>query len=278
MDTLATTTAARFTDPAAAGEAVIELVRLGTPPQRLLVAMRDARAQRAFATRYGIAELPHPAAGRTGIAAALERITAAEADSQRATLADVLVGAGFGRERAVALERALGPDDVLLILPEQAPATALGTLVRHRADLGTGVLQHVIPLREERLVVAKHAVVESEVIVRTDVIAEVRTFEVPLEREEFVIERRRYGADGTPGELETVRIPLRHEEVTVTKRTVVTEQVDVRKERFIELERVSQTVRHEELRIEADPGAVVHYGDGVPGGGALRSEPGARSS
>jgi uncharacterized protein (TIGR02271 family) len=272
VDTLATTTAARFTDPAAAGEAVVELVRLRTSPQGLRVAMRDARAQRAFATRYGIAELPHPAAGRSGLAAAFERITSAESESQRTSLADALVGAGFERERAGALDRTLAEGDVLLIVPADAPAAALGALIRHRADLGTGVLQHVIPLREERLVVGKHAVVESEVVVRTDVIGEVRTFEVPVEREELVIERRRFAADGTPGELETVRIPLRHEEVTLTKRTVVTEEVDVRKERFVEVERVSEIVRHEELRIEADPGAVVRYGEG------FRSEPGARSS
>jgi uncharacterized protein (TIGR02271 family) len=272
VDTLATTTAARFTDPAAAGDAVVELVRLKTPPQRLRVAMRDARAQRTFATRYGIAELPHPG-GRGGIAAALERITGPESEGPRPTLADALVGAGFERERAGALERALGPDDVLLIVPEDAPAAALGALVRHRADLGTGVLQYVIPLRAERLAVGKHAVVENEVVVRTDVISEVRTFEVSVEREEFVIERRRFGTDGRPGELETTRIPLRHEEVVVTKRTVVTEEIDVRKERFVEVERVSGTVRHEELRIEADPGARVRFGEGV-----LRSEPGARSS
>ncbi len=287
MDTLATTTAARFTDPAAAGEAAVELVRLKTPPQRLRVAMRDARAQRAFATRYGIAELPHPSGGRSGIAAALERITGPESETPRTTLADALVGAGFGRERAGALERALGEGDVLLIVPEDAPAAALGALVQHRADLGTGVLQYVIPLRAERLAVAKHAVIENEVVVRTDVISEVRTFEVTVEREEFVIERRRFGADGRPGELETTRIPLRHEEVIVTKRTVVTEEVDVRKERFVEVERVGGTVRHEELRVEADAGASVRYGEGVlrsePGAlrsepGALRSEPGARSS
>lgn len=280
MDTLATTTAARFTDPAAAGEAVVELVRLKTSPQRLRVAMRDARAQRAFATRYGIAELPHPSAGRSGIAAAFERITATESEAGRPTVSDALVGAGFERERAGALERALGEGDVLLIVPEDAPAAALGALVRHRADLGTGVLQHVIPLRAERLAVGKHAVVENEIVVRTDVISEVRTFEVPVEREEFVIERRRFDADGRPGELETIRIPLRHEEVVVTKRTVVTEEVDVRKERFVEVERVSGTVRHEELWVEADAGAAVRYGAGVLRSepGALRSEPGARSS
>jgi uncharacterized protein (TIGR02271 family) len=287
VETLATTTAARFTDPAAAGEAVVELVRLKTPPQRLRVAMRDARAQRAFATRYGIAELPHPSGGRGGLAAAFERITSPESEGPRPTLTDALVGAGFERDRAGALERALGPDDVLLIVPEDAPAAALGTLVRHRADLGTGVLQYVIPLRAERLAVGKHAVVENEIVVRTDVVSEVRTFEVSLEREDFVIERRRFGADGRPGELETTRIPLRHEEVVVTKRTVVTEEVDVRKERFVEVERVSGTVRHEELRIEADADAAIRYGEGVVRSdqaaftsepGALRSEPGARSS
>ncbi len=162
---------------------------------------------------------------------------------------------------------------MLLIVPEDAPAAALGALVRHRADLGTGVLQYVIPLRAERLAVTKHAVVESEVVVRTDVISEVRTFEVTVEREEFVIERRRFGADGRPGELETTRIPLRHEEVTLTKRTVVTEEVDVRKERFVEVERVGGTVRHEELRVEADPGAPVRYGEGVLRSGRARSDP-----
>ncbi|GAC1578263.1 MAG: YsnF/AvaK domain-containing protein [Candidatus Elarobacter sp.] len=283
MDTLAATTPARFTDREIAGAAVVELVRLGTPPQRLRVAMRDARAQQTFAQRYAIGELSHPHAGRSALSAALGRITATEAD-EPVSFARELVDSDVPADRAAALDRALGEGDVLLVVPPEAPAAALGVLVRHHADLGSGVVQRVIPLREERLVLRKHDVAEGEVTVRTDVISEVRTFEVPVEREEFVIERRRFAADGTAGGVEVTRIPLRHEEVVVTKHTVVTEEVEVRKERFVEVANISETVRHEELRVDADPGAVVRYGPGTTAAGTgtldgatLRSEPGARS-
>lgn len=263
MKTLAAATTALFDDPEIAGDAVVELVRIGTTPHALLVGMHDVRAQHAFAERYGIGELRHPHAGRSALAMTLDRLTALDGERTDVSFADALVGAGIASDTAEAADRALVDGGVLLLVPAAAPADALGVLLRHRADLGTGVLEEVIPLREELLHVEKHAVTEHEVVVRTEVISEIRTFEVPLEREELVIERRRPLADGTMGEPEEMRIPLQHEEVQLTKQTILTAEVDVRKERSVDVAHVSETVRHEELRVEADPDVPVAYGEGL---------------
>lgn len=261
MKTLAAATAALFGDADAAGEAVVELVRIGTSPPALLAGMQDVREQRAFVQRYGIGELRHPHAGRSGLAMTFDRLTALDGERIDVSFADALVGAGIPSGTADALDRTLEDGGVLLVVPAAAPADALGVLLRHHADLGSGVVQRVIPLREERVHVEKHAVAEHEVVVRTEVISETRTFEVPLEREELVIERRRTRADGTWDEPEELRIPLQHEEVQIVKQTVVTAEVDVRKERSVDVAHVSETVRHEELRVEADPGAPLVYGE-----------------
>lgn len=261
MKTLAAATAASFDDQDAAGEAVTELVRLGAAPRALLVGMHDVREQRAFAQRYGVGELPHPHAGRSSLAMTFDRLTAVDGERSDVSFADALVGAGIPSGTADALDGALEDGDVLLVVPAAAPADALGVLLRHHADLGTGVVQRVIPLREERVHVEKHPVTEHEVVLRTEVISEMRTFEVPLEREELVIERRRPRADGTWDEPEELRIPLHHEEVQLVKQTIVTAEVDVRKERSVDVAHVSETVRREELRVEADPGVPVVFSE-----------------
>jgi stress response protein YsnF len=51
-----------------------------------------------------------------------------------------------------------------------------------------------------------------------------------------------------------VRIPLRAEEVTVERRVVTTEEVVIRQRHSAAVERVSETVRQERLRVEQPEG------------------------
>jgi len=57
-------------------------------------------------------------------------------------------------------------------------------------------------------------------------------------------------AGGTIGQNEEIRIPLSEERVNVSKSTVVTEEVEVGKRQVAGVERVSDTVRHEELIVD----------------------------
>jgi uncharacterized protein (TIGR02271 family) len=120
-------------------------------------------------------------------------------------------------------------------------------------DRNTGDSRSV-ELREEELRVEKERVQAGEVRLRKEVTTEERTVEVPVTREEVVIERRPAAsgreAGGTINEGEEIRIPLMEEEIRVEKTPVVREEVSLRKEQVQDTERVSETLRREEARID----------------------------
>ena len=112
-----------------------------------------------------------------------------------------------------------------------------------------------LQLREEELRARKQPVQTGEVQIRKDVVEEQRTIDVPVTREEAVVERRPVEprpADEQIGEGESIRVPLRGEQVDVDKQPVVTEEVEVGKRPVQETERVTETVRREEARVERE--------------------------
>ncbi len=121
-------------------------------------------------------------------------------------------------------------------------------------DYNTEAAQNV-QLREEQLNVNKQAVQTGQVGIRKEVVTEQQSVDVPVSREEVVIERR--PASGQPsdtpiGEGETYRIPVREEQVTVDKQPVVREEVSLGKRQVQDTQRVSDTVQREEARIERE--------------------------
>jgi uncharacterized protein (TIGR02271 family) len=115
-----------------------------------------------------------------------------------------------------------------------------------------------LELREEELRTEKERVQAGEVRLRKEVVTEQRTIEVPVTREEVVIERRPavagQEAGGSIGEGQEIRIPIMEEEVRVEKTPVVREEVSLKKRQVQDTERVSETVRREEARIEESGG------------------------
>jgi uncharacterized protein (TIGR02271 family) len=111
-----------------------------------------------------------------------------------------------------------------------------------------------IELKEEELHAEKQRVQAGEVRVRKEVVNEERTIEVPVTREEVVIERRPAAegrtASGRIDDDEEIRIPLTEEEVRVEKTPVVREEVTLKKRQVQGTQEVSDTVRREEARIE----------------------------
>ena len=111
-----------------------------------------------------------------------------------------------------------------------------------------------IAVREEELQAHKQLVETGEVRIRKEVVTEHRTLEVPVQREEVVIERRT--PTGEP--VEEIRIPVREEQVTVEKRPVVKEEVTVGKRVVQGTERVGGEVHKEVVRVEREGDVDIH--------------------
>ena len=144
---------------------------------------------------------------------------------------------------------------------------------RVRAEEGARV-----ELVEEQLRARTRPVQTGEVTIRKEVVSETRTIEVPVRREELVIERHpveRRPIDSGAGPAdplveqlldrlrhmqpgETLRIPIIEEEVVVHKRPVVVEEITLGKRTIQETQEVSDTVRREQARIEEHGQVRVH--------------------
>lgn len=120
----------------------------------------------------------------------------------------------------------------------------------------TGDREQRILLRGEILRTHRERVKRGEVRLRKEVVTENQTVEVPVTREELVIERvtptDREAASGEIGSDNEIRVPLSEERVRVDKQPVVNEEVRVGKRAVQRNERVSDDVRHEELRVDKD--------------------------
>ncbi len=118
-----------------------------------------------------------------------------------------------------------------------------------------------VQLREERLQPRKEQVKAGEVEVRKEVHTEHKTVNVPVEREEVVIERRPVGGRAAAGDIkaEEIRIPVKEEKVSVGKEAVVKEEVSVGKRKVRDNKTVSGQVRSEELVVETEGDAKVRH-------------------
>jgi uncharacterized protein (TIGR02271 family) len=110
-------------------------------------------------------------------------------------------------------------------------------------------------LREEELQARKTSQETGRVSLGKEVVEEQRTMDVPVQREEVYVERHpvdRQPADRPIDETadERISVPVRQEQVEVSKRPVVYEEVGVGKRQLTETQQVSDTVRREELRTD----------------------------
>jgi uncharacterized protein (TIGR02271 family) len=111
-----------------------------------------------------------------------------------------------------------------------------------------------IELLGEVLRVHKERVSRGEVAIRKEVVTEQQHIEVPVTREELVIERHavneRQPTNAQIGRDQEIRIPLTEEEVRVEKRPVVREEVNVGTKKVQETRQVADTTRREELKVD----------------------------
>ena len=144
-----------------------------------------------------------------------------------------------------------------------------------------------VPLYEEELIPRTVAVQTGELRVRKRVVTETRMIEVPVRREEVIVERvsvphaesiitdeapateeSRLGTDEPITELgadqDITRIPIREEQIVLQKRVVVREYVTVSKRIVEQTRQVSGIIRREEPRVETEGNAPVAASEGVP--------------
>ncbi len=111
-----------------------------------------------------------------------------------------------------------------------------------------------VPVQEEELTATRREVDRGSVRVEKDVVEEEQTLDVPVTEERVTVNRRTVDREATGEETSfeggTIDVPVRGEEVDVEKRTRVTEEVEIGKEAVESTERVSDTVRREEVRVD----------------------------
>jgi len=117
-----------------------------------------------------------------------------------------------------------------------------------------------IPVIEEELTATVRPQEAGAVRVQKDVVAEERTLEVPVTEERLRVERRVVDRPASAADLaalqdEVIEVPLRTETVDIQKEARVKEEVVLSKEAVQRTERVSDTVRREEVYID-DEGTV----------------------
>lgn len=116
-------------------------------------------------------------------------------------------------------------------------------------------------LRKEELDIAKNKVQTGEVEISKEIIEEQKVMDIPVTREEVVIERRAIKnepSDLPIGEEKTIRIPVSEEQVEVGKHTVITGEVAFHKREVQEEKQINETIKREEARIykNGDPNIV----------------------
>ena len=167
----------------------------------------------------------------------------------------MVTGTAAEIDRVAAIMRRHGVEE-FDIYDIPAPATATATAPRTTAPVADN---DNIKLYEERLVVDKDRHKAGEVAIGKHVETQTAQVSVPVEKERIVVERR--DATGNtvvnPGSVdfrdgEVAHVDLYEETANVQKQAFVREEVSVRKEVERDTVQASETIRREELDIDAD--------------------------
>ncbi|HEY0442865.1 MAG TPA: YsnF/AvaK domain-containing protein [Candidatus Limnocylindrales bacterium] len=126
-----------------------------------------------------------------------------------------------------------------------------------------------VPVHEEQLRAETRREQAGEVAVGKNVVEERREMDVPVSRDEVqvtrhAVDRPSEGDETAFGDGGTIRVPVTAEQVQVTKEPRVVEEIEISKRPVTQTQRVSDTVKREEVNVD-DSGNV------LTGAGASRS-------
>ena len=112
-------------------------------------------------------------------------------------------------------------------------------------------------LKKEQLDLAKEWIQTGEVNIYKENFTEEKSFTVPVEYEELVIEKKDLTsatAEPEAGSTEVIRILLSKEQVQFTKKRVTLEDVSIYKQQIKDIRHIEETLKREELKVRI-PGA-----------------------
>jgi uncharacterized protein (TIGR02271 family) len=132
-------------------------------------------------------------------------------------------------------------------------------------EVGRGVREGeeiTVPVVEERLKAGVRETEAGRARVVKDVRQERQSIDVPVEREEVYVTERAVDRPATEADLamreRDIEVPLREQEVVTSKEARVVGEVNVRKDVKRDTERVTDTVRREEVHVEGAESDRVH--------------------
>lgn len=109
-----------------------------------------------------------------------------------------------------------------------------------------------ISLRKEELDIDKKRVQKGEVELGKEIVEEKKSVDVPVEREEVVIERKNLNDEASDAPItneETIHIPVSEDEIDVDKHTVTNGEVTAHKRTIEDTHHVDENLKREEARI-----------------------------
>jgi uncharacterized protein (TIGR02271 family) len=167
---------------------------------------------------------------------------------------------GIGVPERVALDHASDLDNgrIAVIVEDDTNNEIDGSKLKNGYSEGfNDDEEREIKLREEQLDVQKNTVQSGEVEISKKVESHEETVHVPVKKEEVYIEHKSVDndddLDGRPiDDGENIRIPIREEKLEVTKKPVVTDEIVIGKRTVEETERVSDTVKKEDLLVDGE--------------------------
>jgi len=126
-----------------------------------------------------------------------------------------------------------------------------------------------VPVIEEELRAGVREVQGGSARIVRDVVSEQQSIDVPVKHEEVYVTERAVNRPATQADMnamtQEIDIPLTEQQVVTSKEAVVTGEVSIRKEVTTETQRVSDTVRREEVHVEDPRNPRVHVeGDVKP--------------
>lgn len=112
-----------------------------------------------------------------------------------------------------------------------------------------------LSLRKEELDIAKSRVQKGDVEIGKEILEEQKRVDVPVSRDEVVIERRSLNNEESDSPItseETIKIPVSEEKVNVDKHTVVTGEILAHKREIEDTAHIDETLKREEAHINKD--------------------------
>lgn len=117
-----------------------------------------------------------------------------------------------------------------------------------------------LQLHEEQLDISKTWIQIGEITVRREVVTEIKRIEVPVVREELVIEKKILDAkslDQQAEHTETIRIPISEERIEITKHPTALEDISIYKNTFEEIVQIDETLKKEILDVNTTGSPIV---------------------